>query len=103
MREARPASFFGTRSNQTVSFFRLMNRSTLTPQVCLSASGNRSCDSGMRISADQPPSPIETCYCHTASHDLSTNVSLKMIASSCTFAALTPNAAPVSRSYIESR
>jgi len=32
MREAKPASFFGTRSNQTVSFFRLMNRSTFAGQ-----------------------------------------------------------------------
>ena len=103
IRDANPASFLGTRSSQTVSFFRRMNRSTLMPHVCLSTSGNRSCDSGMRISADQPPSSIETRDCHTASQEASWNVSLKMIVSSCTLDALTPNAAPVSRSYIESR
>lgn len=76
MRDARPVSSFGTSSSHTVSFFRRMKRSTFTPHVCLSADANRSWDSGIRISADQPRSSTETCDCQTASQAESCQVSL---------------------------
>ena len=76
MREALPFSFFGTISSHEYSFLRRTKRSTLMPHVWRSALAKRSCDSGMRISADQPCSSADTCDCHTASQVPSHQLSL---------------------------
>ena len=60
IRDARPVSFFGTISSHDPSLRRRMYRSTLMPQVCVSADVKRSCERGIRISTDQPPSSIDT-------------------------------------------
>ena len=41
-------------SSHGLLVLRRMKRSTLMPHVCLSPAGKRSCDSGIRISTDQP-------------------------------------------------
>ena len=69
IRDARPASFFGTSCSQSDSLRRLITRSTLTPHVWCSALGNRSCDRGIRISTVQPSSPTCTADSQTASQE----------------------------------
>ena len=69
-----------------------------TPQTWRSAVWNRSCENGMRISAVQPSSSVETAASHTASHVSSSDESLKSTPSPSVPAAETWNQAPVSRS-----
>jgi hypothetical protein len=95
MRDARPFSFFGTSCSQTLSLRRWMNREAFTPQASRAVRGKRSCENGMRISAVQPSASVDTAASHTASHELSSHVSLWMTASACDPAALTVNIAPV--------
>ena len=95
MREARPLSVFGTSASQSTSFFRWMTREALTPQVWQSPGRKRSSENGIRISTVQPASSTLTADSQTASHEWSLQVSLKMISSLCTPAAVTLKTAPV--------
>ena len=76
MRDAMPFSLFFTSASQSVSFLRRMKRSTFRPQVFLSPAENRSCDNGIRSSALQPRSSVDTAECHTPSHVWSVHESL---------------------------
>jgi hypothetical protein len=95
IRDASPFSFFGTSSSHDVSLARRRWRATLIPQVCVSAGLNRSCEKGIRSSADHPCASIDTAEDHTASHEVFSKVSFEMTRSRCTPAALTMNATPV--------
>ncbi len=75
MREARPLSFFGTRTSQELSFLRCTTRRALTPQVWPGTVGNRSWEKGTRISTLQPSSPIATADSQTASQVSSSKLS----------------------------
>ena len=54
MREARPFSFFGTRTSHELSFLRYTTRRAFTPQAWPGVVGKRSCENGIRISTLQP-------------------------------------------------
>ena len=103
MREASPLSRFETRASQSLSFLRAMKRSALTPHVWWSPLMKRSSENGMRISTVHPSPSTVTAESHTASHDSSVQVSLKMTWSRCTPAAVTSNRTPVRRSRRGSR
>ena len=75
MRETRPLSFFGTSSNQELSFLRWITRRALTPQLWPTTEGKRSCENGNRSSSVQPVSSRVTADSHTASQVTSSKLS----------------------------